>query len=119
MAPHHGRVWQREFGSWLRPFVAALGHAARRRWAQVYLQGLLAPGERKSVRPLAARVATSTMFVGTACATGLTLMQFPSLMILHWVFAVGTLIMTTASTWMTTENEPITDAETAPTNAGN
>jgi SRSO17 transposase len=37
--------------------VAALGHVARRRWAPVYLRGLLAPGERKSVEPLAARAA--------------------------------------------------------------
>lgn len=49
--------WEREFDRWLRPLLAALGHKARRRWAPVYLQGLLGPGERKSVQPLAARVA--------------------------------------------------------------
>ncbi len=37
--------------------LAALGHKARRHWAPVYLRGLLGPGERKSVQPLAARVA--------------------------------------------------------------
>ncbi len=60
MVHHEGRAyqpWQREFKQWLRPFLAALGHTARRRWAPIYLRGLLAPGERKSVRPLAARVA--------------------------------------------------------------
>ena len=57
MARRGRSTWEREFERWLRPFVAALGHAARRRWAPVYLRGLLAPGERKSVQPLAARVA--------------------------------------------------------------
>jgi SRSO17 transposase len=49
--------WEREFTRWLAPFLETLGHRARRRWAPVYLRGLLAPGERKSIRPLAARVA--------------------------------------------------------------
>ena len=57
MARRGTSTWERGFEQWLRPFVAALGHAARRRWAPVYLRGLLASGERKSVRPLAARVA--------------------------------------------------------------
>src|SRR5918998_1035700 len=35
----------------------ALGHKARQRWAPVYVRGLLGPGERKSVQPMAARVA--------------------------------------------------------------
>ena len=33
-------------------FVARLGRVEPRRWAPVYLQGLLGPGERKSVEPL-------------------------------------------------------------------
>lgn len=49
--------WQAEFERWLAPFVAALGDRRRGRWAPVYLRGLLAPGERKSIAPLAARVA--------------------------------------------------------------
>ncbi len=57
MARRGRSTWEHEFERWLRPFVVALGHAARRRWAPVYLRGLLAPGERKSIRPLAARVA--------------------------------------------------------------
>jgi SRSO17 transposase len=48
--------WEREFERWLTPFLEALGDR-RRRWAPVYLRGLLGPGERKSVQPLAARVA--------------------------------------------------------------
>ena len=57
MARRGRSTWEGEFEHWLGPFVVALGHAARRRWAPVYLRGLLAPGERKSVQPLAARVA--------------------------------------------------------------
>ncbi len=57
MTRHSSAAWRREFARWLQPFLAVLGHAARRRWAPVYLRGLLTPGERKSVRPLAARVA--------------------------------------------------------------
>lgn len=52
-----GRDWQGEFARWLRPFLAALRREAQRRWAPVYLHGLLGPGERKSVAPMAARVA--------------------------------------------------------------
>ena len=49
--------WEREFDRWLAPFWAALGHKRRRAWAPVYARGLLGPGERKSVQPLAVRVA--------------------------------------------------------------
>jgi SRSO17 transposase len=49
--------WQAEFEAWLTPFLARLRRAEQRRWAPVYLQGLLGPGERKSVEPMAARVA--------------------------------------------------------------
>jgi SRSO17 transposase len=49
--------WRTEFDAWLEPFLAALGHNARRTWAPLYLRGLLGPGARKSAEPLAARVA--------------------------------------------------------------
>lgn len=49
--------WIEELQRWLAPFLAALGHKNRRRWAPVYLQGLIGPGDRKSVQPVAARVA--------------------------------------------------------------
>jgi SRSO17 transposase len=49
--------WQAEFEIWLAPFLARLRRAEQRRWAPVYLQGLLGPGKRKSVEPMAARVA--------------------------------------------------------------
>ena len=49
--------WQAEFEAWLAPFLARLRRAEQRRWAPIYLQGLLGPGERKSIEPMAARVA--------------------------------------------------------------
>jgi SRSO17 transposase len=52
-----GAAWEREFDRWLAPFWAALGDKRRERWGPVYVRGLLGPGDRKSVGPLAARVA--------------------------------------------------------------
>ncbi|MBB1499822.1 IS701 family transposase, partial [Paracoccus sp. MC1862] len=49
--------WRAAYEAWLAPFLARLGRVEQRRWAPVYLQGLLGPGERKSVEPMAARVA--------------------------------------------------------------
>jgi len=49
-------VWLSRLEAWLAPFLAALPRAEQRRWAPLYAQGLLLPGERKSVGPLAARV---------------------------------------------------------------
>src|SRR5215472_9594929 len=47
--------WEAEFERWMQPFFAEFGHAGQRRWAPVYLRGLIAPGERKSVEPMARR----------------------------------------------------------------
>ncbi|AFD27562.1 Putative transposase, ISRS017 (plasmid) [Deinococcus gobiensis I-0] len=41
----------------LRPFQRVLGHARRRKWCPLYLRGLMAPLERKSLQPLAEYVA--------------------------------------------------------------
>jgi SRSO17 transposase len=49
--------WEQELERWLAPFMAGLRRAGRRRWASVYLKGLILPGERKSIEPMAARVA--------------------------------------------------------------
>src|SRR3954466_13265 len=46
-----------ELERWLEPFLQRLRRKAQRRWAPIYLKGLLLPGERKSVEPMAARVA--------------------------------------------------------------
>ena len=41
---------------WLAPFLSVMGRKTRRAWAPLYLQGLLGPGERKSVQPMAERL---------------------------------------------------------------
>lgn len=51
------QAWLAHLDTWLAPFLAALPRAEQRRWAPLYLRGLLLPGERKSVEPMAARVA--------------------------------------------------------------
>ncbi|CAM9471601.1 unnamed protein product, partial [Phaeothamnion confervicola] len=40
----------------LEPLVAELGRSERREGAALYVQGLLMPGERKSVEPMAERL---------------------------------------------------------------
>ncbi|HEV2123587.1 MAG TPA: transposase [Chloroflexota bacterium] len=45
--------WTRELDDWLEPFLAALGRVERRRWAPVYLHGLLSPATRKNVEQMA------------------------------------------------------------------
>jgi SRSO17 transposase len=41
---------------WLRRFLEALGHPARRAMCPLYVAGLIGPGERKSVQPMAERL---------------------------------------------------------------
>jgi len=45
-----------QFEDYCSALAAALGHADRHQPAKLYLKGLLLPGERKSVEPMAARV---------------------------------------------------------------
>jgi SRSO17 transposase len=47
--------WQNELRRWLGPFLSHLGHKARRRMCPLYVAGLIGPGERKSVQPMASR----------------------------------------------------------------
>lgn len=49
--------WEARFDRFLQPFLEAWRHKTRRKWAPLYLRGLLLPGERKSIEPLAERVA--------------------------------------------------------------
>jgi SRSO17 transposase len=49
--------WEDELRRWLEPFLARLRRKTQRHWAPFYLKGLILPGERKSVEPMAARVA--------------------------------------------------------------
>jgi SRSO17 transposase len=47
--------WRTGLERWLEPFVAGLSHPARRRMCPLYIAGLIGPGDRKSVQPMAAR----------------------------------------------------------------
>jgi SRSO17 transposase len=49
--------WTDELERWLAPFLARLGHKARRRMCPLYIAGLIGPGEHKSVQPVAKRLA--------------------------------------------------------------
>ena len=48
-------VWCSDLENWLDPFLAALRHKARMRVCPAYIAGLIGPGDRKSVQPMAAR----------------------------------------------------------------
>jgi hypothetical protein len=49
--------WRKELERWLRPFLERLGHKTRRRMCPVYISGLIGPGDRKSIQPMAERIA--------------------------------------------------------------
>jgi SRSO17 transposase len=48
-------AWRVELEHWLAPFVAALRHKTRARMCPTYIAGLIGPGDRKSVQPMAVR----------------------------------------------------------------
>jgi SRSO17 transposase len=50
--------WKDDLERWLRPFLDRLGHKARRRMCPLYVSGLIGPGERKSIQPMADRLAS-------------------------------------------------------------
>jgi SRSO17 transposase len=47
--------WRGDLEVWLAPFLAALRHKTRMRLCPAYVAGLIGPGDRKSVQPMAAR----------------------------------------------------------------
>ena len=49
--------WKEELGRFLKPFLDRLGHKSRRQMCPLYVAGLIGPGDRKSVAPMAERVA--------------------------------------------------------------
>lgn len=49
--------WRDDLSEWLEPFLTRLGHKARRRMCPLYVAGLIGPGDRKSVGPMAERLA--------------------------------------------------------------
>jgi SRSO17 transposase len=52
-----GIDWEAELGRWLEPFLERLGHKTRRGMCPLYVAGLIGPGDRKSVAPMAERLA--------------------------------------------------------------
>ena len=49
--------WEVELAQWLKPFLDRLGHKAGRRMCPLYVMGLIGPGDRKGVQPMAERLA--------------------------------------------------------------
>jgi SRSO17 transposase len=49
-------ISEQNFMAYLERLTAAVGHADRHEPLRVYLEGLLLPGDRKSVEPMAARI---------------------------------------------------------------
>jgi SRSO17 transposase len=45
--------WADELEHWLQPFLDRLGHKTRRRMCPLYIAGLIGPGDRKSIQPMA------------------------------------------------------------------
>jgi SRSO17 transposase len=48
--------WQGDLERWLEPYLSALGNKTRRQMCPAYIAGLIGPGDRKSIQPMAARV---------------------------------------------------------------
>src|SRR6266508_2981365 len=49
--------WKDELGRFLKPFLDRLAHKTRRRMCPLYVSGLIGPGDRKSIQPMAKRLA--------------------------------------------------------------
>jgi DDE superfamily endonuclease len=49
--------WKDDLGRWLKPFLDRLDHRARRQMCPLYVAGLIGPGDRRSVQPMAERLA--------------------------------------------------------------
>jgi SRSO17 transposase len=47
--------WRSDLDAWLAPFIGALRHKTRGRMCPAYIAGLIGPGDRKSMQPIAAR----------------------------------------------------------------
>ena len=48
-------AWRDDLAAWLAPFVGLLGDRRRARMCPAYVEGLIGPGDRKSVQPMAMR----------------------------------------------------------------
>lgn len=50
------KAFEARLAHFLEDLLEPMGRSERRRWARVYVQGLLLDGERKSIEPMAARI---------------------------------------------------------------
>jgi len=57
-----------ELERWLKPFLDRLGHKTRQRMCPLYVAELIGPGDRKSVQPMAERLATGNAGVQNVLA---------------------------------------------------
>ncbi len=55
--------WRADLDSWLVLLVAALRHKTRGRMCPAYIAGLIGPGDRKSVQPMAPRAAEISFII--------------------------------------------------------
>src|SRR5262249_8913471 len=62
--------WKEELGRFLEPFLDRLGHKARRQMCPLYVSGLIGPGARKSIQPMAERLGLANTI---NCTTSLRL----------------------------------------------
>ena len=53
--------WEDELRAGSKPFLDRLGHKTRQRMCPLYVAGLIGPGDRKSVQPMAERLAPDVM----------------------------------------------------------
>lgn len=49
--------WDSDLSAFLQPFLEKLGHKKRRQMCPLYVSGLIGPGDRKSIEPMAERFA--------------------------------------------------------------
>ncbi len=68
--------WQVDLERWLAPYLEGLGNKTRRRMCLAYIAGLIGPGDRKSIQPMAARSDVVPYdrlhhFIGGVCGTAL------------------------------------------------
>ncbi|QFT33996.1 Transposase DDE domain protein [Labrenzia sp. THAF82] len=52
--------WQSDLEGWLAPFLVALRHKTRARMCPAYIEGLIGPGDRKSIQPMAERTGAAS-----------------------------------------------------------
>src|SRR5262244_1162029 len=57
MTPQELKALDDRLTSFLQDLLAPMGRSERRHWARLYIEGLLLDGERKSIEPMADRIA--------------------------------------------------------------